>query len=290
MRDSILPALLADFAARKALKAGAFIVTLYGDVAVARGGALWMGDVIAACALVGLSETLARTAVSRLVEAGRLRGEKRGRRSVYRLTEAAEAEFAAAARALHGPPPEPGRWTLALAPDAKPERMARRGFGQAAPGVWLKPGDAAQAARDAAPRLLLRGDGETEGLKALAAQAWDLAGLSARYAAFEARFAPLAAADFDPPAVDPACALAARLLLVHDFRAAALADPRLPPEAASEGWRGEAARALFAELHARLSPAAEAHVAETFGEAAGKTAGKTAGKASQDSAKNRLEA
>lgn len=84
------------------LRAASFIVTIYGDVVESRGGAIWVGNLIETCAEVGISETLVRTAASRLVSAGQLIGERQGRRSYYRLTEAAQTDFAAAARLLFG--------------------------------------------------------------------------------------------------------------------------------------------------------------------------------------------
>lgn len=51
------------------LRAASFIVTIYGDVVEPRGGAIWIGNLIEICAGVGISETLVRTAVSRLVAA-----------------------------------------------------------------------------------------------------------------------------------------------------------------------------------------------------------------------------
>ena len=38
--------LVEEFAGRRPLRAGAFIVTLYGDAVVPRGGSLWVGNVI----------------------------------------------------------------------------------------------------------------------------------------------------------------------------------------------------------------------------------------------------
>ena len=82
--------------------AAAFIVTVYGDVAEPRGGELWMGSLIEICEAAGLSESLVRTSVSRLVAAGRLQGVKEGRRSYYRLTERAAEEFRVASRVIFG--------------------------------------------------------------------------------------------------------------------------------------------------------------------------------------------
>ena len=65
--------------------------------AVPRGGVLWTGTLIELCGSAGINESLVRTAVSRLVAAERLAGERIGRRSYYRLAEAARAEFQQAA-------------------------------------------------------------------------------------------------------------------------------------------------------------------------------------------------
>ena len=78
-----------------------------------RGGLLWIGTLIEVCGLVGISETRVRTAVSRLVAAGRLEGMRAGRLSYYRLTEAARGEFAAAVALVFAPPPRPPGWLVA---------------------------------------------------------------------------------------------------------------------------------------------------------------------------------
>ena len=45
--------------------------------------------------------------------------------------------------------------------------------------------------------------------------------------------------------------------------------PHLPPDALDPDWPGGRARALFADLYRRLSPAANAHIARTFATANG---------------------
>ncbi len=64
-------------------KAAQLIVTIYGDIVEPRGGVLWMGDLISLCAGFSVNESLVRTAVSRLVSKGQLKGEREGRRSFY---------------------------------------------------------------------------------------------------------------------------------------------------------------------------------------------------------------
>ncbi|MCB1390996.1 MAG: PaaX family transcriptional regulator [Rhodobacteraceae bacterium] len=241
------------------LRAAGFIVTLYGDAVVPRGGEVWIGTIIETCASVGISETLVRTAVSRLVAAGQLEGWRRGRRSFYRLTERAEAEFADASRLIYGPP-EVWQWRFVHLPEAGAEvRMAsleRLGYARLRPTLAVGP------ARVPAPRGCLVFDAVPDGpdLPAFAAETWDLAPHAAAYRTILDLFAPLERYRCDSGAE----ALAARLLLVHAWRHALLRDPRLPPEALPLDWPGHAARSLFHRLYAVLSPAADSHVGTRF--------------------------
>lgn len=243
------------------LRAAGFIVTLYGDAVVPRGGEVWIGTIIETCAMVGISETLVRTAVSRLVAAGQLEGWRRGRRSFYRLSDAARAEYEAAARIIYGPAePGPGRWRFLHLPEAGGEALMagleRQGYARLRPLLAVGP------ARGPVPRGCLSFEAEPEGplLVEFAATSWDLAPHAAAYAAFRARFAPL---DGLVPATG-AEALAARLLLVHAWRQALLRDPRLPVAALPVDWPGRAARDLFHRLYAALSPAADSHIGARF--------------------------
>ena len=174
------------------LRAAGFIVTLYGDVVEPRGGLLWMGTLVEVCALVGISETRVRTAVSRLVAAGRLEGTRDGRRSYYRLTEAARREFAAAAARVFAPPP---RRRL-------DRRAAARRRGRGGAGARLRDARARRCCSGRTPASApgARGrprapTGGTAGRRCAASpsERWGLAAQAAAYAGFIARFAPLAA-------------------------------------------------------------------------------------------------
>ena len=255
------PSPVARIAEALPLRAAGFILTLYGDAVVPRGGEVWIGTIIETCAMVGISETLVRTAVSRLVAAGQLEGWRRGRRSFYRLTENARAEFDAASRLIYGPP-DAFRWRFLHLPEegaeARMAQLERQGYAR------LKPTLAVGSARLPVPRGLLAFEATPEGalplLRDFAAQAFDLAPHAEAYRSLIALFAPLDGQQLP----DGAEALAARLLLVHGWRHALLRDPRLPPEALPEDWPGHAARALFHRLYAALSPAADSHVADRF--------------------------
>jgi phenylacetic acid degradation operon negative regulatory protein len=249
---------LSDFLAHRPPRAAGFIVTLYGDAVLPRGGELGMAAIIEICARVGISETLVRTAVSRLVAAGQLAGRRIGRRSFYRLTAAAAAEFAQAARVIYGGH-APCGWRLVAGPEGRLEGLP--GYARLRPGLALGPDRGPVPAGCAALAGPVAGD--PGAMAALAAQLWDLEAQAAAYAGFLARFGSVAGV----PEV-PAEALVLRLLLVDAWRRAALSDPGLPEEALPAGWPGRAARALFARLYRMLTPGAEAAIAAGF-EAAG---------------------
>ena len=242
------------------VSAGAFIVTLYGDVVAPRGGELWMGNIIEACEAVGIGESRVRTAVSRLVTGGQLAGIKEGRRSYYRLTPEAEREFQRAARLIYAPPrAEPLRgWHMVILPvgeerDALLPRLTALRFGLALPHLAIRPDRGEPLPPLGAPHF--RATTEDD-LSALAAQAWDLPGLHQEMATFISGFSGLTA---EGPG-----ALGLRLLLVHAFRRIALRDPALPLGMLPAGWPAPEARALFARLYLALSPAADAAVAAGF--------------------------
>jgi len=248
------------------LRAGGFIVTLYGDVVAPRGGEVWIGNIIDTCAAVGISETLVRTAVSRLVSAGRLEGRRDGRRSFYRLTDAARTEFDDAARAIYGPDRTPG-WHFVYLPDALDDgamaQLERAGFARLKPNLAVGPDRA--PVPDGALVFAATPEGGSAALPQFAAGAWDLAQHARAYDDFVARFANLAAAE--PPRGDTALTL--RLLLVHCYRQTLLRDPRLPAAALPARWPGHAARRVFAEAYLRLSPGTDSHVGSAFENMAG---------------------
>lgn len=248
-------------------RAGHFIVTLYGDVVEPRGGTLWMGRVVDLCQAAGLSETLVRTAVSRLVAAGQLIGERAGRRSYYRLTPKAQKEFARAARVLFLPPEVPQDFALlAIADTGLPD-----GFVPLRPDLAIGPYRRNLAENG---HFVLRASVAQTGadLPGLVANLWDLDPLAHSYQAVLARFGPLLGAT-EPFA--PRDALVARLLLVDGYRAAILRDPLLPYVALPSDWPGWDARRLFIRLYLQLSTAAESHIESAFHENEGLILGET---------------
>jgi phenylacetic acid degradation operon negative regulatory protein len=259
-------------------RAASFIVTLYGDVVVPRGEVLWMGSLIETCGRAGISENLVRTATSRLVSAGRLEGERIGRRSFYRLAEAVRAEFADASRLLYATHTQPRRWFVLSAPqisteDARQRRMARMGG-----DVWLCPDwgvgreatlpSAAMALEVIAPLKVA----DADVLQAM----WDLDDLQVRYSAMIETFAPIEASMAAGDSLSDEAALTCRLLLVHAYRGVLLRDPCLPASLLPGDWRGAEARAFFAALYLRLSPQADGWIGKNLLGYQGSLAARTA--------------
>jgi phenylacetic acid degradation operon negative regulatory protein len=241
-------------------RTGSLIVTLFGDAIVPRGGELSVVSLIEIMAAMGIAEGVVRTAASRLSAEGWLERRRVGRRAFYRLARAGEAVFAEATRRIYGPPPadEEGRLELAvLGPQADRERardaLEAAGFAAIAPGVFVAPHG--RAVPDLRGVLRLAAEPATGQGPALAALAWPLEAIAARYRRFLEQWEP-ALADDRP--VEPLSALVARLLLIHDYRRVVLKDPLLPTPLLPADWPKPAARALCGRLWHRLLEPSEA--------------------------------
>ncbi|WP_175484534.1 PaaX family transcriptional regulator C-terminal domain-containing protein [Palleronia marisminoris] len=261
MTDIPILALARDILNRPAPRASSFIVTIYGDIAAPRGGTLWMGSMIECCARQGISESLVRTAVSRLVAAGRLEGERVGRRSYYRLTPAAQAEFSEAARILYSPPPPARGWLLALGP----QRPDSGGWAALGPVAALAP-NRADILRPPDVPVLSTDDLPPEALSDTGARLWPIEDVAGTYRAFLDVFGPLTEALGDTSQLDGATALALRLRLVDAYRRAALPDPRLPPSALPQDWPGTEARDAFVSIYVAVAETADAEIGRSFGD------------------------
>ena len=238
------------------------IITLYGDAIVSRGGSVWLGTVLEVFGALDISEGVVRTAMSRLCADGWLERRRVGRNSFYRLAAKGQAEFAEAARRIYQPP-QPGfagHFDMLLLP-AGPEREAARpaleaaGCGSPSPGIWLL----SPAAPMPIPNGILRlhASGEPDQLRALAARSWPLETIASAYHRFLASFTPLRATLEAGETLSDIEALAARLLLIHEYRRIVLRDPLLPDAVLPTDWPGAAARALCSGLYRQLLPGSE---------------------------------
>lgn len=254
--------LIDELLVQSPIRAAAFIVTLYGDVVEPRGGVLWIGNIIESCAAVGISESLVRTAVSRLMAAGQLQGERAGRHSFYRLTAAARKEFAYAAQVLYDPQGT-GQWRLVYleGPEADANMRALKRLGYAALNSRMAIG-----ADDVPlpPQVLVWQAAVLQGHEAVrefVAEHWDLPTYASAYQGFISSFEPVVALHEQ---LNPAMALTLRLLMVHEYRHIALRAPHFPAGVLPDSWEGHAARQLFARLYLDLSHSADGKVGADF--------------------------
>jgi phenylacetic acid degradation operon negative regulatory protein len=250
------------------IRAWSWIVTIYGDVVVPRGGELALSSLLAICAALGIEGGVVRTALTRLVADGLIERRRVGRNSFHRLASRMADEFARATERIYFATPQrwSGTWRLAILPAGGegPEREALRlaGYGDIAPNVLIAPlgtGGRLYSGREPlpGPAILLDATGAAVDGQALATRAWNLARLAEDYRAFLATFAPLEAAFVAGSAVDDLEALALRIRLVHAYRRIALKDPLLPGELLPPGWPGNEARRICALIYRRVREPSE---------------------------------
>ncbi len=247
------------------------IATIFGDIALVRGGALSTASVIRLLGLLGVAAPAARTALSRLVSDGWLHGARDGRRSHYRMTASAEAESRVAAARIYALPPErfDGRFDIAaLTGAAAAERQSLRGalvaegFGALQADLLVRPaGPGLDQVRKHAGMILFTGALADCDPAAVIAAAHDLTAIRERRARFLSAHAPLmeaAASGGDDPANDDlSAAMAARLLLIHFYRRLALREPLLPAAFQPCEPGGRPLPQLVASAYAALLAASE---------------------------------
>jgi len=283
-QSALAEGLVRDFAAQQPIRAGSFIVTIYGDAVAPRGGTLSLVSLLALMSEVGASESLVRTAVSRLAADGWLKGRRQGRHSFYSLTEAGSRRFEAATRRIYLGTPAgwAGAWEVVLLPGGTGEareslRKALRwlGFGQAGPAVMIHPQPDREALAGvlaepgvADVALLISGTATVTDksalLERLVAESWDLEALAAGYRQFLAGFGPLSETLGAGSELTPLECLLVRLLLVHEYRKVILRDPALPAALLPEDWPGREAQALCRRVYAAVVEGAEAWVSENL--------------------------
>lgn len=239
------------------------IITFFGDAIVPRGGRVWLGTLLAFFKSMDVSETVVRSAVSRLAAEDWLVRTKVGRNSFYHLAARGQETFALAAQRIYHH--DRGGWTGAfdalLVPAEEREMtdqaLRQAGFGSPLPGLFIAP-----AGRDIPPdargALCLKLGGTADELRLLAERSWDLKALAMSYQRFCEVFTPLQRSLVQGVALSAQEALLGRILLIHEYRRIALRDPMLPVDILPLDWPGDAAQALCAEIYKRLLTPSEA--------------------------------
>ncbi|MDT4922514.1 MAG: phenylacetic acid degradation operon negative regulatory protein [Pseudonocardiales bacterium] len=246
------------------------LFTVLGEFVLPAGETAWTSAFIGVLGRLGVEEKACRQALMRTAADGWLASERIGRRTLWRLTPAAERLLVDGTERIYGftgtATAWDGRWLIVLARAPESERPTRHllrtrltwaGLGSPAPGVWVSPHaervDEVETVLDDAGVLqeaqvfVAEHSGRGE-LRAMVRQAWDLDAIEQRYEEFVARFRGR----------PPRDALTATVDLVHAWRRFPWIDPVLPDELLPTPWTGVAAAKLFARQHARWSPAARA--------------------------------
>ena len=258
------------------------VMTVFGDSITPRGGAIWLGSLIALLMPFGISDRLVRTSVFRLAEEGWLEATREGRRSLYTLTAPGLRRFERAYKRIYAPTSLhwDGSWTLLLtAPEiiSAGQRAGLRkellweGFGMIAPGVFGHPGGKTPALEEILARVGVAGkvfvcvasesnQVSTRPLSDLVQHCWELDKVVDGYRHFIDCFKPLLKLLKTKSALDAQQAFAIRTLLIHAFRRVQLHDPQLPLELLPVAWPGTIAYELCHEIYQLTYRQAEQYI------------------------------
>lgn len=248
---------------RGRLRVWSLVITIFGDAIAPRGGRVSLATLSEIMQRLRIEPGALRTALSRLAADGWVARERVGRNSFFELDARGRHAFDMATRRIYaeGPPHWTGEWTVAIAPpgsDAKlNEDAAARGFVRIAPGVFLRPETCAGSdiSGGLGDMLVLRGHSveHPEALQAL----WPCGETAAHYKAFLEAYGPLARDADAVGRLGDLDSIAARTLLVHEWRRIVLRDPGLPAALLPIDWPGEEARAVMRALYGALAPRSE---------------------------------
>jgi len=265
------------------LRARTLLFDLYGDYAIegGRSGSLAVAAAVRLGLDLGLAEMATRSAMNRMARDGWLVAQRQGRSSVYALTQRGRQLvdagrtriFAAADRSWAG------NWCVVALSVPESHREVRDrmrlglswlGFGSPSSSLYISPHDHSKEVLRIASEM--EADGYVQVYQAvlkwpaardLVNRAWgDLAQVNARYAAFLNDFTPgyerARAAGGNQSGWDVE-AFKVRLMLASEFRRCLFGDPALPASLLPAAWWSDAARRLFLDYHALLTPGAMRH-------------------------------
>lgn len=250
---------------RGRLRVWSLVITVFGDAVVPRGGRISLSALQEIMTRLRVEPGALRTALSRLAADGWVIRERDGRNSYYRLAEQGRHSFDLATRRIYatGHPAWPGSWTVAIAPPGNGQvaentsDLLDAGFVQIAPGAFLRPETAAAPDPGPAPENMLVLNATATHLPSDLSAYWKLDALAASFRAFIEAFTPLAAG-LGNGGLAPLDAMAARTLLIHDWRRIVLHDPALPDALLPKDWPGDEARDLTRKAYSLLVGPSEA--------------------------------
>lgn len=249
---------------RGRLRVWSLVITIFGDAIVPRGGQVPLTVLQEIMGRLKVEPGALRTALSRLAADQWVTREKDGRNSLYALDEHGRHAFDLATRRIYaaGPPDWDGTWTVAVVPSgngkdgARAAALTEAGFVETGGGTWLRLETARSPDADTALAGMLVFRQQPLQTPPNAAGFWRLEETAHAYEAFATAMSPLAEA-LEDGAAAPLEAIAARALLIHDWRRIVLHDPGLPAALLPAGWPGDGARAIAGGIYAKLARPSE---------------------------------
>jgi phenylacetic acid degradation operon negative regulatory protein len=254
-----------------------FIITIFGLYARAEGNWLSVASVVELMADLGVEGQAVRSSISRLKRRGVLHGERRAGVAGYTLDAPtlqvlAEGDVRIFERTRASV--EDG-WIVVVfnVPEAERQKrhalrssLTRLGFGTAAPGVWVAPGNLAAETSQTLERQGLSAyvdifAGHHFAYGDLAAKVrtwWDLVELTSLYEDFLGRYRPILDR-MSAEGTTPREAFQIYVPMLTLWRRLPYRDPGLPLSLLPPGWKGMTAGALFDELNDVLRPLAQEH-------------------------------
>jgi phenylacetic acid degradation operon negative regulatory protein len=253
------------------------IISIFGLYVRAERNWLSVASVVRLMADLGVDGQAARSSISRLKRRGVLCSERHGGAAGYSLDgptlevlAEGDVRIFERVRAVAD-----DGWVVVVfsVPESEREKrhalrtsLTRLGFGTAAPGVWVAPGNLAPEARRTLDRRglsgyvdIFNGDYFAFGdLRAKVRQWWDLDELTALYADFLGRHRPLRERIVEG-GTTPLEAFQIYVPMLTEWRRLPYRDPGLPLSLLPPDWNGETAGALFGELNAALRGPAREH-------------------------------
>jgi phenylacetic acid degradation operon negative regulatory protein len=262
------------------MKPRSLILDIFGDYLRFVGSEVRASDLGTMLGALGVEPATTRMTLSRLKQERWFTTERQGRETFYRLSPEMLDLLDEGRERIFAPYQEEwdGWWTQVVFQLPESDRTVREqlkkhlawlGFGPLTPSTWLSP------RRQRAHLDHLRGDfpGVTSDVlesrtdnviedRSLVHRCWDVERLNLDYTAFIAQHRSLRVI---APRLDGPAAFLARIEIVSTYRHFPFRDPSLPRELRPKGWQGEAAHALFLDIHQSLAPAATEYVNEVIG-------------------------
>ncbi|NNJ75974.1 MAG: phenylacetic acid degradation protein [Anderseniella sp.] len=233
------------------LRVWSLIITFFGDAVALRGGRVALSTLQDAMGLLDIEPGAVRTALSRLAGEGWVEREREGRLSFYKLTDQGRATFDEPTKRIYASAGSDwdGEWTVAIEAQDTSNRLGEHGFITLGGKAWLRVGGDASGLPD--DLLVISGTGSD--LPTPLLSLWKLDDHAAHYTDFITNWQAFGA----PENLSPGDAMAARTLLLHDWRRIVLRDPALPDVLLPAGWIGHKARKLVRQTYHGLLQGSE---------------------------------